>query len=113
MRALLDEDVHIKLLRWLKDQGHDATRVPTGLKNGQVIYLARRERRVLITRDKDFANRIMYPPTNSLGIVILRIHPPLLDNLVAALNRLLSELPETEFAGKLIIVEAHGFHLAS
>ncbi len=113
MRALLDEDVHIKVLRWLIEAGHDVIRVPSGLKNGRVIELARRETRVLITRDKDFANRLLYPPAQSSGIVLLRIHPPLLEKLIAALQLVLAKLPETEFTAKLVIVEEHGFHLIS
>lgn len=111
MRILLDEDVHIKVLDWLAEAGHDVLRVPSGLKNGQVIALARRESRVLVTRDKDFASRLMYPPSESAGVVILRIHPPQLEKLTTALHRLMVELSETQLNGKLAIVEEEGYHL--
>lgn len=111
MRALLDEDVHVKVLDWLIKNGHDAIRVPAGIKNGEVLKLAQREGRVLITRDKDFSNRLMYPPSQYKGIVILRIHPPELERLTRALQGMLAHLPETELSGKTAIVEEQGYHL--
>ena len=113
MRVLLDEDVHIKVLDWLVERGHDVIRVPSGLKNGDVLALAKRESRVLVTRDKDFSNRLMYPPDQHPGILVLRIHPPQLEKLTAALQTLLTKLPESEFTGKLVITEEGGFHLLS
>ncbi|MBI3333630.1 MAG: DUF5615 family PIN-like protein [Candidatus Omnitrophica bacterium] len=113
MKVLLDEDVHVKLMDWLVEKGHDVLRVPSGFKNGQVIGLAKRESRVLITRDKDFANRLMYPPSACSGIVILRVHPPELGKLILALQMLLAELAADQVRGKLIIVEEEGYHLLS
>jgi len=114
MQFLLDEDVHIKLLSWLKDAGHNVVRVPSGFKNGQVIGLARSESRILITRDKDFSNRLMYPPDQSPGIIILRIHPPQYEAFVSALKLLFQALPAAEdFSGKLVILEEGGYHLLS
>jgi len=113
MRALLDENIHVKVLNWLVASSHDAIRVPTGWKNGQVIELARRERRVLITQDKDFANRLLYPPAQCHGIVILRIHPPQLTQLTAALQRVFDVMSESEIIGKLIVVDDRECHRLS
>ena len=62
---------------------------------------------------KDFANRLMYPPSTCHGIVILRIHPPQLEKFVAALRLLLSELLDDQLRGKLVVVEEQGYHLLS
>ncbi|MBI4227303.1 MAG: DUF5615 family PIN-like protein [Candidatus Omnitrophica bacterium] len=113
MRALLDENIPRRVGEWLGHGGHDVVRVPVGLKNGAVIELARREARVLITRDQDFVDRFVYPPAQSSGLIVLRIHPPTQDQLIAALQRLLSERPETQFTGQLIVVEEHGYHVIS
>ncbi len=113
MKILLDEDVHIKIVDWLQANGHDVMRVPTGLKNGRVIELAKLESRVLMTRDKDFSNRLMYPPGKSFGIIVLRIHPPQLEKLVTALQLLFDELRDATLQGKLVIVEENGYHLLS
>lgn len=111
MLALIDEDVHVKVISWLKENGHDAVRVPSGTKNGEVIKLAQNESRVLITRDSDFANRFLYPPDKLGGIIVLKIHPPKLEGLLKALKMLLDEFPKHDFAGKLIILEEEGCRL--
>jgi predicted nuclease of predicted toxin-antitoxin system len=113
MRFLLDENTHIKLLNWFTQAGHDAIRVPDGLKNGKVIALAQKELRVLITHDKDFGDPLVYPPKNHPGIILLRIHPPSLPKTLVGLEALLKNLPSAEFDHQLIILEEHGYHLLS
>ena len=111
MRVLLDEDVHIGVMDWLRQSGHDVVRVPSGLKNVAVLALAICETRLLVTRDKDFANRLMYPPAKCPGIAVLRIHPPKLESLVAALQSLLGQVDGEMLKGKLAIIEESGYHL--
>ena len=110
MRFLLDENTHIKLLSWFTQAGYDAMRVPDGLKNGKVIELARKESRVLVTHDKDFADPIVYPTKNHSGIIILRIHPPSLPKTIIGLEALLKGLPEGEFNHRLITLDEQGYH---
>src|SRR5258708_283033 len=102
MRFLIDENVPIQVMSWLQNKNHDATRVPAGIKNGQVLALASSESRVLLTQDKDFANRLQYPPAKFRGLIVLRIHPPVLEQLIASLDKLLLEGP-TDFSRKLVI----------
>lgn len=111
MRVLLDENIPRRVGEWISQHGHDTARVPTGLKNGAVMELARREARVLVTRDQDFADRFHYPPAQSPGLIVLRIHPPTQDRLITALQRLLGERSDTQFAGQLIVVEEQGYHV--
>lgn len=113
MRVLLDEDVHMKVADWLRAAGHDVERVPSGIKNGQVVALAFQQDRVLITRDKDFSNRLMYPPSRYAGIVVLRIHPPTFEKLTAALQQFLANVPPDQMRGKRILLEEKTYHLSS
>lgn len=62
MRLLVDENVDVKVIAFLKRLGHDAVRVPSGTKNGAVMRLAVEERRALVTRDSDFADSARFPP---------------------------------------------------
>ena len=112
MRVLLDEDVHVKLIDWLVSSGHDVARVPSGTKNGQVLALALQQNRILITRDKDFSNRLMYPPSRYLGIVVLRVHPPLLEKLISVLRRLLAEVQPEQFKGRVFLLEEEEYHVS-
>jgi len=62
---------------------------------------------VLLTRDSDFANIVLYPPEDYSGIVVFRIHPPKPDRIVRALSLLLKNVKD--FEGKLFVVEEEGF----
>ena len=111
MRLLVDENVHVKVISWLKEKGHDAIRVPSGTKNGAVIKLAQSESRVLMTNDNDFENRFLYQPSQLKGIIVFKIHPPKLEKLLKALQQLLDEFPEHNFSGKLVILDEEGCRL--
>lgn len=89
MRFLVDENVHAGIVVFLASLGHDAKRVPSGIRNGEVIALAVKEDRALVTHDKDFQNEGRYPPAKTPGIIYLKIHPPLLPALEEALRSLL------------------------
>lgn len=110
MQFLVDENVPVQLIDWLQKNGHDAKRVPSGIKNGQVLALANSDFRILITQDKDFANRLQYPPAKFHGLIVLRIHPPVIEQLLAGLKKLLTEGP-SDYSKKLVILESTGFHL--
>ncbi len=105
MRLLLDEDVDVRLIRVLRRLGHEVKRVPCGVTNGAVMRLAQAEHRVLVTRDADFSNRKMYPPSRYGGIIHLAIHPSKVDDLAPPLTRLLSACSQEEVAGTLIVLE--------
>lgn len=114
MRFLIDENVHVKIIDYLVSQGHDVMRVPSGIKNGQVVSLAQTEKRILVTNDKDFANRLLYDPNKYAGIIIFRIHPPTIEKLTLALQSLFVGVgAQFDWNGKLIIVEESGYHLIS
>lgn len=111
MRLLVDEDVDVRIIGILKRLGHDARRVPSGTKNGAVIHLARREERVLLTRDADFTNGGLYPPSRHSGIIHIAIHPPWLERIVPPLTHFLKSVDAQETAGKLFILEDAGYHV--
>ncbi len=81
--------------------------VPKGIEDNVVMSLAKKKKAVLLTRDSDFSNHILYPPSNYFGIVIFQIHPPKPDKIVKALSLLLEIVKD--FENKLFVVEEEGF----
>lgn len=75
------------------------------MKNGRVFELAQKESRTLITRDKDFANRLQYKPNPMTGIIVLRVHPPQLEKLIATLESILHQYKENQIAGRIIVAD--------
>lgn len=109
LKFLLDENVDIRVASFLQEKGTQVTIVPKGLVNGKVLALAKATRSILLTNDSDFANQRMYPPEKFAGIVIFRIHPPLIRKLTSALRVLLTKVEPSAFEGKLFILTEHGF----
>ncbi len=73
MNFLIDENVHIGLLLFLKNLGYDVKTSEKGIRNGQIFSLCTNEKRILITRDADFMNSSIYPKTKHYGIILIRI----------------------------------------
>jgi len=99
---LLDENIPREIYHILRDRGHHVEYVPQGVDDETVIDIAKNKNLVLITRDSDFADEIMYPPDSHPGIIVLRVHPAiprlLSEKLLEALDRL------KDIERKLIII---------
>ena len=106
MKFLIDEDIPVKLLKELIAWGHDAQRVKPGSADPDIAQTSKRENRILITLDKDFANTVIFPPAE-FNIVQIRIHPPFADILIEAFQKLLVSIPSNEFKN-LIVLQAGG-----
>ena len=102
MKFLLDENVPKQVKSFLESRGYEAEYSPKGLKNRELASLALSGGYVLVTRDRDFANTVLYPPKRFHGIVILHIHPPKAERLIEGVKRLLARVES--YKGKLIIV---------
>jgi predicted nuclease of predicted toxin-antitoxin system len=75
MRFLADESCDFAVVRALRAAGHDVQAVAEaarGAKDSQVIQLASRDRRVLLTEDKDFGWLVYAAGQGSLGIILVR-----------------------------------------
>lgn len=77
MKFLLDESADQRLIDFLAERGHDVTAIardyPNALPDRQVLSLARRERRVLITNDLDFGDLIVRERLAHRGVILFRL----------------------------------------
>jgi predicted nuclease of predicted toxin-antitoxin system len=76
MRFLADESVEAPVLAGLRAAGHDVVAIAEGRPGvGDAIVLAKatRERRILLTNDKDFAELAFLQKRVSAGIVLIRL----------------------------------------
>jgi predicted nuclease of predicted toxin-antitoxin system len=77
MRLLLDENVEYRLAGWLRAQGHDVTAIaydyPASLKDREVLAIAHRERRILLTNDRDFGELIVRHQQQHAGVIYFRM----------------------------------------
>ncbi|GBE55026.1 MAG TPA: hypothetical protein ENH28_08440 [Euryarchaeota archaeon] len=57
---------------------------------------------MLLTRDYDFANILLCPPQDFHGIIILKVHPPVVEKLISSLESVLKATED--FRGKVFVV---------
>jgi predicted nuclease of predicted toxin-antitoxin system len=105
---LLDENVDIRIATFLKRRRFEVVISPKGIKNGAVVKLAQTKFAILITNDNDFANTDLFKPSHYPGIIVFRIHPPALNKLKTALEKLFSKVSLDQFPGKLFTVQETG-----
>lgn len=94
MRFLLDQNVEAGIGVVLTDQGHDTSRMgrdyPPGLPDRDVLPIAHREQRILITYDKDFGDLIFQHQLPHAGVILLRLSwDATTQQVIEALERLL------------------------
>ena len=86
MRLLLDENVDARLLVYLNSQGHDVTSVQhdyqRSLPDPNILLTAVRERRVLVTHDRDFGDIVFHQNQGHAGLIYLRLRDQSPTNLL-------------------------------
>ena len=106
MKFLLDESVARRLAAFPRGQGHNVTVLgqdyPRGLPDEQVLAIAHRDGRTLITNDRDFGELIFNQGRPHSGVIYLRLETYQLPAAVAALTQVLAE--HERDLGKFIVV---------
>lgn len=103
-KFLLDENVRIELCRFLTQKKLDVKLVAKSASDSQVVTISRKQRRILVTNDKDFTQ---YPENEIFSVVWLRIAQYDAESLIASFEKLLKELKT--FKGKIIILTLKGW----
>jgi predicted nuclease of predicted toxin-antitoxin system len=101
VKLLVDAQLPPSLAALLSQLGHDAVHLfdiaPANADDSAIWQLAKREQRVIVTKDEDFATRVKLRP-EGLQVVWLRVGncsrselkqwlEPLLPSIIEALNR--------------------------
>src|SRR4051812_46183989 len=88
MNFLIDENIHADVVAWLRSRGQDVVYVAESLlgsSDEELLAIARKEHRILVTDDKDFGELIFHRRVLSSGVILLRLTDR---SIQARLNRL-------------------------
>ncbi len=109
MKFKTDENLPREAATVLQSAGFDAETVwneaLSGAPDEILADRARREGRVLVTLDLDFANIRHYPPEKHAGIVVLRPSNQDIESVLSLLRRIFPVLLERSPVGELWIVQ--------
>jgi predicted nuclease of predicted toxin-antitoxin system len=79
LKLLSDENIFPSTLELLRCHGLDVKDIKEmklcGINDKEVMELARREDRPLITLDMHFSNIFLFPPSECPGIIVVRVRP--------------------------------------
>jgi predicted nuclease of predicted toxin-antitoxin system len=108
MNLLADQDVFAVTVRYLRDHGHDvATAAELSLSRSddeELLRTAALDRRVLLTRDRDFGG-LMFVAGLDGGVIYLRILPATLNAVHNELQHVLTQYDEDVLLKSLVVVE--------
>ena len=110
MKIKADENISSAGITLLRQSGHDVATVHeeglSGSDDSKIFQACVRERRVLITLDRDFGHVPRFPPAQSAGIVVLELGgPESLELLHDRLRDFLVDASKRTIEGQLWIVE--------
>jgi len=110
VRFKLDENFPRRAVESLEQAGHEILTVTeenlAGADDRRVIGAARTEKRCLITLDLEFANPLVFDPSQHMGIVVVRLPPSAsFQDLVRGMETLVRGLGDARLEGKLWIID--------
>lgn len=94
MRFLLDESVDSRLASFLTNQGHNTTIIahdyPHALSDREVLAIARREKRIIVTNDRDFGELVFHQRLRHSGVIYFRLNTNRLERIQERLQYVLT-----------------------
>ncbi len=101
MRFLADENIHNSLIAAIRRKGYSVKDIKEeklqGIDDQKLAALANKEKRILITFDKDFLNTQRFPKEKHCGIVVLRYTDKSPNSVVLAFSYLLDSPIRSKF----------------
>jgi predicted nuclease of predicted toxin-antitoxin system len=94
MRFLADESCDFAVVRALRRDGHDVLAVSEFQQRSidqEVMEIALRDNRLLLTEDKDFGRLVFAARVDSPGVILIRFPAPARRLLAEAVQRLVAE----------------------
>lgn len=109
MKALLDMPVSTSLLGVLRAHGHEgvhAYQIGQGrASDSELLEIARREERIVITADLDFPRLLVLSSATGPGIVLFRGGNYSDSEMCALLDRVLKQVPPETLSSSICVVD--------
>ena len=108
LKFLIDESVGTKPSEFLNRAGYDSISISekfSGAEDKFVLSKARKEKRIIITNDKDFGELIFYQKLNTYGIILLRLSNESAENKIEVIENFLSKYSSKIWGNFIVITD--------
>ncbi len=109
MRLLCDMGVSLKVLDWLRSQGHDCVHLRDEalqrLPNGEVFTKAIAEDRIVVTFDLDFGELAAMASGQVASVIVFRLRNTRADHVIKRLAIALEQSDTPLREGAIVVVE--------
>jgi len=109
LKFLADENVAPGVVEALRTEGFNVSSVferkLSGSSDEKILKLARKEKRIVLTHDKDFGNLIRQPYLPHGGVILLRLKNQSPRNVIHHLIPFLKKVKKEKIQNKLVIFQ--------
>ncbi len=118
MKFVLDENLSLSLIEVLRELGFEAEHVINvglrGCSDKKISAYAKKQQAVLITKDLEFANIMIYPKNAHYGLIVLRLPNYFtISRMKESLKEFLTKSKPEICIGTIIILEVGRFRMRS
>src|SRR4030042_1746527 len=107
MKFLADMGVALRIVKWLREQGHDAIHLREEnlhrLPNGLIFEKALSEQRVLLTFDFDFGEIIAFSSGKPVSVILFKLHNTRTPHIIDRLKTVLDDSKKALEEGAIIV----------
>lgn len=115
MKMFANENLFEPIIDYLRGLGHDVCSIResglSGISDDEVYQLACKEKRVIVTMDKDFSRMFRFPPEHCGGIIVVKVYRRTVDETLNIFKRLYRGIKEEDTKGNLIIITPEGVRI--
>ena len=114
MNFLTDENIYKPIITHLRELGHDVLDIKKlklfGISADEILKIALKENRILITLDTDFAD-IRFLPTSCHGVIVLRFKSTPISKIIVIIEQFLKQVKPDDIKNSLVILEEDKFRI--
>lgn len=109
LKILADENVAPSVVEALQKEGFNVFSIYeeklSGASDEEILKLAKKEKRIILTHDKDFGNLIHQPSLFHGGVILLRLRNQSPRNVISSLIPFLKKIKIDKIKNRLIVFQ--------
>lgn len=109
LKFLTDENVAPRVVEALRKEGFNVLSIYeeklSGISDEKILKLAQKEKRIILTHDKDFGNLVHKPYQTHGGVILLRLRNQSPQNVINHLIPFLKKVKPSKIKNRLVVFQ--------